>query len=254
MSAETLDAVSHGYAVHSPPAGRGEGVEPTLVALTALDAPRIIAPRSSLGRRLGSAGKNVLDALVSALALAVVLPAILLLVLLIRLESPGRALFRQTRVGRNGRHFTCFKLRTMFVDADDRLRVLLHDDADVRHEFASSRKLKADPRVTRVGRFLRATSLDELPQLFNVLRGDMSLVGPRPLVPDELVKYGQHIDVVLQVRPGLTGIWQVSGRNDLPYDMRIALDTGYATSRTFWGDLWIIGRTIPALALRRGAY
>jgi exopolysaccharide production protein ExoY len=254
MSAEALEAASNALVVHSPPAGIDAGLEPPLVALTALDAPRTITPRPSLGRRLGGVGKNVLDAFVSALVLAVVLPAILLLVLLIRLESPGRALFRQTRVGRNGRHFTCFKLRTMFIDADDRLRVLLHHDADARHEFAAARKLKADPRVTRVGRFLRATSLDELPQLFNVLRGDMSLVGPRPLVPDELDKYGEHIDVVLQVRPGLTGIWQVSGRNDLPYDVRIALDSDYATSRTFWGDLRIIGRTIPALALRRGAY
>ena len=188
------------------------------------------------------------------MAVLLTAPVLLLLALIVRIESPGPALYRQVRVGRHGRHFTCFKLRTMFVDADLRLQQILHDDKQARHEFASTRKLKADPRITRTGRFLRATSLDELPQLWNVLLGDMSLVGPRPLVPDELGKYGDHIDIVLQVRPGVTGIWQVSGRNDLPYDVRVALDSYYATNRTLRGDLAIVLRTIPALLLRRGAY
>ena len=142
----------------------------------------------------------------------------------------------------------------MFDDADHRLRTLLHHDAAAHDEFASLRKLKADPRVTRLGRFLRATSLDELPQLWNVLRGDMSIVGPRPLVPDELDHYGDSINLVLQVKPGLTGIWQVSGRNDLPYPVRVALDADYAMHRTLWSDLRIIARTIPVLLFRKGAY
>ncbi|HSJ45313.1 MAG TPA: sugar transferase [Euzebyales bacterium] len=208
----------------------------------------------TLRRLVAQASKSALDVVIAALALMITLPVILLLALLIRLESPGGALYCQTRVGRRGRHFRCFKLRTMFNDADQRLQTLLRHDASAYDEFASSRKLKDDPRVTRLGRFLRATSLDELPQLWNVLRGDMSIVGPRPLVPDELDHYGDRIHVVLQVKPGLTGIWQVSGRNDLPYPVRVALDADYAMHRTMWSDLRIIARTIPVLLFRKGAY
>jgi lipopolysaccharide/colanic/teichoic acid biosynthesis glycosyltransferase len=205
-------------------------------------------------RAVGRCIKIFVDVLLTFVALLVTAPVVLLLACMIRVESPGPAFFRQTRVGRKGRHFVCFKLRTMYVDADRRLQQILLDDDLKQQEFAATRKLKADPRITRTGKFLRATSLDELPQLFNVLRCDMSLVGPRPLVPDELVKYGSHIDLVLQVRPGLTGIWQVSGRNDLPYDVRVALDADYATNRTLRGDVSIILRTIPALLHRTGAY
>ena len=174
----------------------------------------------------------------------------------VRASSPGPAFFVQPRVGRRGRMFGCVKLRTMRVDADEHLRDLLARNPELRREFNRDFKLRNDPRITRIGRVLRITGLDELPQLLAVLSGEMSLVGPRPVVPEETAYYGPYLELVQSLRPGLTGLWQVSGRNDIPYEERVALDVEYALTRTLRGDVGIILRTI-LLAFRpgeRGAY
>jgi exopolysaccharide production protein ExoY len=163
-------------------------------------------------------------------------------------------LFRQQRVGYGGRTFMCLKFRTMAKDAEARLTGLLDEDPDAREEWARDQKLRRDPRVTPLGSILRKSSLDELPQLWNVVRGEMSLVGPRPIVPAEISRYGIHIRHYYAVKPGLTGLWQVSGRNDVSYRRRVAMDCLYARKHTFALDGWLIILTIPALLIRRGCY
>jgi lipopolysaccharide/colanic/teichoic acid biosynthesis glycosyltransferase len=162
----------------------------------------------------------------------------------------------QQRVGRDYKSFGCIKFRTMRRDADRILSRLLSESPDLQEEFRNDFKLRNDPRITRLGRFLRRSSLDELPQFLNVLRGDMSLVGPRPIVRQELPRYGDQMEEVLAVRPGLTGLWQVSGRNNLSYDERVALDLLYSRHRSFWMDLTIIIKTVGVILdpRDRGAY
>jgi lipopolysaccharide/colanic/teichoic acid biosynthesis glycosyltransferase len=200
--------------------------------------------------------KRVIDVVVAGMLFLLTLPLLAILVIAIKIASPGPALFAQERAGRGGRVFRCFKLRTMVLDADRVLQATLDRDPALRAEFASKAKLTDDPRVYPLGQWLRRLSLDELPQLWNVIRGDMSIVGPRPLALRETDKYGSALWVVLIVRPGLTGILQVSGRNDLPYDKRVALDVNYAKNHTFAKDFGIILRTAPVLLRpgRSGAY
>ncbi len=183
-------------------------------------------------------------------------PVYILLGLLVKLTSRGPVFYVQQRVGRDYRSFGCIKFRTMRRDADRVLGVLLAESPDLAEEFRNDFKLKNDPRITRLGKFLRRSSLDELPQFLNVLRGEMSVVGPRPIVRKELPRYGAAMDEVLAVRPGLTGLWQVSGRNNLSYEERVALDVRYASRRSFRGDLAIILRTIRVVLdpRDRGAY
>ena len=183
-------------------------------------------------------------------------PLVLTLAALVRLSSRGAAFYGHERVGRGGRTIRCFKLRTMVQDADGRLATLLASDPKLAEEFARTFKLKNDPRVTPMGRFLRKTSLDELPQLINVLKGEMSLVGPRPITEDEMRRYGQYMPIVLSARPGMTGLWQVSGRNDVSYSTRVALDVQYAFGQSLAGDLSIIARTFVRVfrPSRGGAY
>ena len=163
-------------------------------------------------------------------------------------------LIRHRRVGRAGRIFPCLKFRTMVVDADAVLNRHLAENPAARAEWESTRKLRDDPRVTPFGRVLRKSSIDELPQLFNVLRGEMSLVGPRPIVPAEIMHYGADIAVYQRVRPGLTGAWQVSGRSDLSYEGRVKLDCEYVRGRSFGRDLAILALTVPAVLRARGSY
>ena len=172
------------------------------------------------------------------------------------MTSRGPAFYRHERVGRSGRPIGCLKLRTMVVDADGRLAELLASDPALAEEFALTFKLKKDPRVTRLGHLLRRTSLDELPQLVNVLRGEMSLVGPRPITEEEMRRYGQYMPIVLSARPGMTGLWQVSGRNDVSYATRVALDVQYAFGQSLGGDLSILARTVRRVLRpsRGGAY
>jgi lipopolysaccharide/colanic/teichoic acid biosynthesis glycosyltransferase len=194
--------------------------------------------------------------LAGALALIVaLLPVLLMIALLVRADG-GPALFAHERIGRGGRRFGCLKFRSMVVDSAERLEALLAADPEARAQWEATRKLKRDPRVTTIGRFLRASSLDELPQLINVLRGEMSLVGPRPVQAAELAKhYGPSAAAqYASARPGITGLWQVSGRSDTSYDARVAMDLRYLANPTLVGDLRILLKTPFAVLRRRGAY
>lgn len=183
-------------------------------------------------------------------------PVYFILASCIAVTSPGPIFYVQQRVGKHYKPFRCLKFRTMVCNADEVLAELFARYPELQQEFAETYKLKQDPRITKIGKFLRLTSLDELPQFWNVLKGDMSVVGPRPLVPDELRYYGRYMTKVLTVKPGITGLWQVSGRNDLPYQRRIHLDVYYSGYHTLMLDLFIILKTVRIVLLPRnnGAY
>ena len=204
--------------------------------------------------RGGDSATDLVNVSIATLALLFILPLMLLVALAIFLQDGGPVVFAHRRVGRNGRHFHCLKFRSMAADAEARLADLLARDPVAREEWARDHKLKNDPRITKLGAFLRKSSLDELPQLFNVLRGEMSLVGPRPIVDDEVTKYGRYFQHYCAVKPGITGLWQVSGRNDVSYRTRVALDCTYARSKSLGLDLWIMAATVPAVLCRRGSY
>lgn len=192
--------------------------------------------------------------LVALLALIFLLPVMIGVALAVFAQDGGPILFAHRRIGRGGRHFYCLKFRTMAVDAEQRLAELLANDPEARVEWEKDHKLRNDPRVTGLGAFLRKSSLDELPQLFNVLRGEMSLVGPRPIVDAEVAKYGRRFRNYCAVKPGITGLWQVSGRNDVSYRTRVALDCVYARERNLLMDGYIILSTVPAVLARKGSY
>jgi Undecaprenyl-phosphate galactose phosphotransferase WbaP len=204
----------------------------------------------------GNFAKRLFDILFSLSVLVLLSPVYLLLIFLIAVSSPGPVFYSQERVGKNHQKFNCIKFRTMVVNAEEVLAEMLNSSPELRQEFEDNFKLKDDPRITWIGKFLRVTSLDEFPQFWNVFKGDMSVVGPRPLVPEELCKYGRHIDKVLTIRPGITGLWQVSGRNDIPYHLRVQMDVYYVKCRNFWLDLWIIVKTIGVVVAPKnnGAY
>jgi len=199
--------------------------------------------------------KRTFDLVVSVLFLPVLLPLIGVLGLLIKIDSPGPVLYRHTRIGRIGKPFGVYKFRSMFRDSGERLETILRNDPLARQEWESSFKLKKDPRITRMGRFLRKTSLDELPQIFNVLKGEMSLVGPRPVIEEEIITYyKESSDYYHMVRPGITGLWQVSGRNDVGYDNRVRLDMWYVLNWSLWLDILMLFKTIRVVLKREGAY
>lgn len=188
------------------------------------------------------------DIAVASAALVVAAPVMLLVALLVKLTSPGPVLYGSWRLGAgHPERFRAWKFRSMFLDADERLESLLASDPEIRATYEKFSKLPQDPRVTRVGAWLRTLSLDELPQLWNVLRGDMSIVGPRPKLPHEREFYGDLFAVVCRVKPGLTGLWQVSGRSALDFEQRIVLDVRYALTRTLGQDLTICARTVGQL-------
>lgn len=195
-----------------------------------------------------------MNIVVALAALLFLLPVMLLVGLVIYAQDGGPILFAHQRIGLNGRRFYCLKFRSMAADAEQRLAALLATDPAARAEWQKDHKLRRDPRVTRLGAFLRKTSLDELPQLLNVLRGDMSLVGPRPIVEAEIAKYGRRFRDYCAVKPGITGLWQVRGRNDTSYRTRVALDCVYARRRNVGLDAYIIACTVPAVLARRGSY
>jgi lipopolysaccharide/colanic/teichoic acid biosynthesis glycosyltransferase len=197
---------------------------------------------------------EVVNVVIALLALIFVAPIMLGVGLAVFLQDGGPVLFAHRRIGRGGRTFRCLKFRSMAVDAEARLAELLAKDPQARAEWEADHKLRHDPRVTRLGDFLRRSSLDELPQLFNVLMGQMSLVGPRPIVEAEIPKYGRRFQHYCAVKPGITGLWQVSGRNDTSYRTRVAMDCVYATRRSAWLDLQVLVWTIPAVLTRRGSY
>lgn len=197
---------------------------------------------------------RLMDLTVAALLLLLFAPLMIIIALAVKFQDGGPALFAQGRVGRGGQLFRCYKFRSMVLDAEERLQALLRDDPAARLEWAKDQKLREDPRITSLGRFLRISSLDELPQLWNVVRGDMSLVGPRPIVPAEIVRYGRSFGWYCTVRPGMTGLWQVSGRNSVSYRRRVALDVVYAQRRSVTLNVTILARTLPAVLLRDGSF
>lgn len=194
------------------------------------------------------------EVILCVLAMVFLAPLFLISALLVWREDGGPIFYRQERIGRGARKFACLKFRTMAVDAEARLQKLLEADPQARVEWNRSRKLKNDPRITRIGGFLRSSSLDELPQLINIIRGDMSLVGPRPIVAEEVARYGIHFRHYCAVRPGLTGLWQVSGRSDVSYRERVVMDVAYVRAKCLTLDLKILFATVPAVMFRRGSY
>ncbi len=212
----------------------------------------LMASESALANPLKRAAKRAFD-IVAASCLIMMFSSMLLAIAIMVRRGGGPALYRHKRVGFDGRTFGCIKFRSMDVNGDRILADLLANDPEAAAEWAATQKLRNDPRVTPIGRFLRKTSLDELPQLLNVIRGEMSLVGPRPIVQSELSFYGENAEYYMQARPGLTGLWQVSGPSDTSYDQRVRLDVWYVRNWTFWHDLAILMKTIPVVLFRRGA-
>lgn len=194
------------------------------------------------------------DLTIALITLILFLPLMLVIIFMIKGASPGPAIFCQQRVGRRGEMFPCFKFRTMVVDAQERLAQVLAESEEARLEWARDQKLRNDPRVTPIGAFLRKTSLDELPQLMNIVFGHMSIVGPRPIIEGEIERYGARFDHYCSVRPGLTGLWQISGRNDVSYAMRVRLDSLYARRQSLGLNVAICLKTVPALISSRGCY
>jgi Undecaprenyl-phosphate galactose phosphotransferase WbaP len=198
--------------------------------------------------------KRALDIIGAGLGLVLLSPLFLIVALMLRADG-GPAFFAHQRVGRGGKLFGCLKFRSMVIDSQTRLEALLASDPAARAEWEATRKLKNDPRITPIGRFLRSTSLDELPQLINVLRGEMSLVGPRPVQEAEIDRYyGASAAHYMAVRPGITGLWQVSGRSETSYESRVALDVAYVSRPSLLADLSILLRTPVAVVSRRGAH
>ena len=197
---------------------------------------------------------RLMDLVLASMILLFLAPLMALVGLAVWLQDGGPVFFVQSRIGRHGVLFKCLKFRSMLVDADRRLQELLAQDPVARAEWERDHKLRDDPRITALGSFLRRSSVDEIPQLFNVLRGEMSLVGPRPIVAAEVPRYRRYINHYCSVTPGITGLWQVSGRNDVSYRRRVALDVTYARSKSLLFDLKILAATVPAVLLRKGSY
>jgi Undecaprenyl-phosphate galactose phosphotransferase WbaP len=213
----------------------------------------LLRVRNNLRRWPARLTKRVFDVVASATLLLLLAPLMAYLAVRVQ-QDGGPSIYAHQRIGRGGKPFPCFKFRSMVVDASSRLEELLASDTELRAQWELDHKLKYDPRISSLGHFLRKTSLDELPQLFNVLRGEMSLVGPRPIVTAELEKYGDDAEYFSMVRPGITGLWQVSGRNDVDYDRRVYLDTWYVKNWSLWYDIAILFKTVRVVFRREGAY
>jgi Undecaprenyl-phosphate galactose phosphotransferase WbaP len=198
--------------------------------------------------------KRCFDLALGSVLFACLLPLMLLTALAIKIDSPGPVLFAHGRIGRQGRAFNCFKFRSMVADAQEKLSELLRNNPQLQQEWRFHYKMKNDPRITRIGRFLRRTSLDELPQLLNVLRGEMSLVGPRPVTNKEIPNFGEHIENYYLVRPGLTGLWQVSGRSEMEYQRRVSLESWYVRNWSLWTDISLLARTVSVVLNKKGAF
>jgi lipopolysaccharide/colanic/teichoic acid biosynthesis glycosyltransferase len=210
-------------------------------------------PQIGWPERVDSKSARAGNFAIALLLIVLLAPVLLLVSLLIMASDRGPVLFRHQRVGKDGKSFACLKFRTMRVDSEVILQRLLNECRERQHEWLKTRKLEDDPRVTRLGKVLRITSLDELPQLFNVAAGHMNMVGPRPIVHEELAYYGRYVGHYLSVKPGLTGIWQVSGRSLLSYRRRVAADVLYVRRRSFALDLYIALATVPAVIFARGS-
>ena len=215
-----------------------DGAEPTDATITPAD--------------IGAWIVRGIDITVAVIALVILAPVILAISIALWVQDGGAPIFVHWRIGKGGLPFPCLKLRTMVVDSEHRLKEYLETNAAAAQEWAQDQKLRDDPRVTKLGSFLRKSSLDEIPQLLNVIFGQMSLVGPRPIVAAEIPRYGRYFRDYCRVQPGITGLWQVSGRNAVSYQRRVALDTLYARHKSLAVDLFILTRTIPAVVSGRG--
>lgn len=209
--------------------------------------------QNNLAKRSSRFLKRTFDIVCSIMILIIASPLMIYLWYKVTRDG-GPAIYGHQRVGRHGKLFPCYKFRSMVMNSQEVLKELLANDPIARAEWEKDFKLKNDPRITAVGRFIRKTSLDELPQLFNVLKGDMSLVGPRPIVSDELECYCDDVDYYLMAKPGMTGLWQVSGRNDVDYDTRVYFDSWYVKNWTLWNDIAILFKTAKVVLRRDGAY
>ena len=210
----------------------------------------LVPPVHSVRNARDETLKSIVDFSLTVIGLALISPLLVILAVIVKLDSPGPALYRRRVMGRGGTQFDAFKFRTMLVNGDE----ILAAHPELRAEWEREQKLKDDPRITRSGRWLRKLSLDELPQLFNVLGGQMSLVGPRMIASVELARYGDDAMELLTVKPGITGLWQVSGRSDLGYADRARLDMEYVRTRSFWLDLKLLLLTLPTVIMKKGAY
>jgi exopolysaccharide production protein ExoY len=222
------------------------------VASALSGAPDVASP--SFVRPIGGAAKRRFDIVAGLLATIISAPLFIACYLLVLASSGRPVLFRHRRIGFAGREFTCLKFRTMAADAEKRLQRHLVANPHAAHEWMNNQKLQDDPRVTRIGKIMRRTSLDELPQLFNILKGEMSLVGPRPIVVEEIAKYQEHFYVYASGRPGLTGLWQIKGRNDTTYAERVAFDVEYVRNWSLRRDVAIVLMTVKRVLQGRGAY
>lgn len=214
----------------------------------------LIRVRNNLERRLNRIIKYLFDMILTIVGTICISPLLVIIAIWIYKDSPGPVIFKHMRVGKDGKEFPCYKFRSMCVDAKEKLEELLKNDPKARAEWERDFKLKHDPRITKSGAFLRKTSLDELPQIFNVLKGEMSLVGPRPIIKAEMERYGNYINDYLMVRPGIAGMWQCSGRNDIDYTERVHMDSWYVRNWSVWLDIMILWRTFKAVFAKKGAY
>lgn len=215
------------------------------------ETARAIAPQPP---PVGGGIKRAVDLALGLSAALLLVPLFVMIAVLIKLSDGGPVFYRHRRIGMNAKPFSCVKFRTMAINGDDLLRRHLDASPTAAREWAQTRKLKEDPRITGVGAVLRRMSIDELPQVINIVRGEMSVVGPRPIVTDEVSKYGKDAEYYFRARPGLTGAWQVSGRNDVSYSQRVALDRDYVQNWNLWRDIVIIAKTVPAVVSAKGTY
>lgn len=210
--------------------------------------------KNNLARSWNRYLKTIFDFALTLVGTVAISPILIFIAIWIYKDSPGPVIFKHTRIGKNGKKFPCYKFRSMCIDAKEKLAELLENDPVAKAEWERDFKLKNDPRITKSGAFLRRTSLDELPQIFNVLRGDRSLVGPRPVIEEELERYGEYVNDYLMVKPGITGMWQINGRNDTSYAERVCMDSWYVRNWSIWIDNLILWRTLKSVIRCKGAY
>lgn len=210
--------------------------------------------KNNLARSWNRYLKTIFDFALTLVGTVAISPILIFIAIWIYKDSPGPVIFKHTRIGKNGKKFPCYKFRSMCIDAKEKLAELLENDPVAKAEWECDFKLKNDPRITKSGAFLRRTSLDELPQIFNVLKGDMSLVGPRPVIEEELERYGEYVNDYLMVKPGITGMWQINGRNDTSYAERVCMDSWYVRNWSIWIDNLILWRTLKSVIRCKGAY
>jgi undecaprenyl-phosphate galactose phosphotransferase len=210
--------------------------------------------KNNLARPLNYFAKKLFDYIVGLILILILIIPIIIISAIIKITSQGPAIYKQQRIGKKGKPFMCYKFRTMYNDAEEKLKIILDTDAGARTEWEKYWKLKNDPRITKIGNFLRTSSLDELPQIFNVVKGEMSLVGPRPVVQDEIDKYYKDdAEFYFSVPPGITGLWQVSGRSNTSYESRVSLDSWYVRNWNLWLDVVILLKTVNVVLKREGA-